>query len=329
VPVRNVYGPAETTITCVAALLRRPVSPVPIGRPLAGTVVYVLDRFLAPVPAGVAGELFIAGPGVARGYGGRPGLTAGRFVADRFAGDGSRMYRSGDRVRWGAGGELEFLGRADEQVKVRGYRIEPGEVEAALGAHQAVRTAAVVAAGADGDRRLVAYLVPSGAAGIPAAGELRGYLLGSLPEYMVPAVFAEVAALPLTPNGKVDRVALAALEVARPERAGFVAPSGVTEELLAGIWARLLGLDRVGAADNFFELGGHSLLATQALSRIRDAFGTELPLTAIFDQPTVRSLASVIEARIVAEIEQMSESEVLRSLSGQSRDVRTDEDGAF
>jgi amino acid adenylation domain-containing protein len=330
VPVYNVYGPAETTITAVAALMRRAVSPVPIGRPLADTTLYVLDRFLHPVPAGMIGELFIAGAGVARGYGGRPALTAERFVADPFAGDGSRMYRSGDRVRWLPDGQLEFAGRTDGQVKVRGYRIELGEIEAALASHTGVRSAAVVVLGEDANRRLVAYVVPSDAeGGIPPVAELRAHLLGCLPDYMVPAAFTELAALPLSPNGKLDRVALSALDVAQPELDGFVETSGATEELLAGIWAQILGLDRVGAHDNFFELGGHSLLATQVVSRIRDVFGTELPLAAVFDEPTVRRLTRVIEARILDEVEQMSESEVLQILNRHSRDAQPDEDGAL
>jgi amino acid adenylation domain-containing protein len=330
VPVYNVYGPAEATITSVAALIRQAVSPVPIGRPLANTTLHVLDEFLHPVPAGVTGELFIAGAGVARGYRGRPWLTAERFVADPFAGDGSRMYRSGDRVRWLADGQLEFVGRTDDQVKVRGFRIEPGEIEAVLATHPGVRSATVLALGEDANRRLVAYVVPADpAAGIPPVAQLRDHLLQQVPGYMAPAVFTELAALPLTPNGKLDRAALSALEVARPEPEEFAAPSGAAEELLAGIWAQLLGVDRVGAHDNFFELGGHSLLATQVVSRIRDVFGTEIPLAALFDQPTIRKLTRVIEARIWDEVEQMSDSEVLQTLNVCSRGGKPDEDGVF
>jgi amino acid adenylation domain-containing protein len=330
VPVYNTYGPTETTITVVASLIRRAVVSVPIGRPVADTTVYVLDRWLNSVPVVVAGELFIAGAGVARGYGGRPALTAERFVADPFAGDGSRMYRSGDRVRWLPDGQLEFVGRADDQVKIRGFRIEPGEIEVALSVHPGVRSAAVVAFGPDGNRRLAAYVVPADpAAGIPAVAQLRDHLLQQVPEYMVPAVFTELTALPLTSSGKVDRAALAALDVARPELEGFVAPSGAAEELLAGIWAQLLGTDRVGAHDDFFELGGHSLLATQVVSRIRDVFGTEISLAALFDQPTVRELTRVIEERIWDEVEQMSEDEVLQTLNVYSRDAKRDEEGVF
>ncbi|MEU0032364.1 amino acid adenylation domain-containing protein, partial [Streptomyces sp. NPDC006335] len=294
VGVWNMYGPTETTIwsTC------RPLTddePVTLGSPVANTRVYVLDRRLGPVPVGVAGELFIGGAGVARGYAGRPALTAQRFVADPFAADGSRLYRTGDVVRLRADGELEFLGRADDQVKVRGFRVELGEVTAALAAHPRIRSAAVAAWGEAGDR-LAAYLVPADhGEGVPAAGDLRAFLRRSLPEYMVPSLFTELAALPLTPNGKLDRAALPAPDTARSELGAFVAPTGATEELLAGIWAQLLGADRVGALDGFFELGGHSLLATQVISRIREVFGAEVALAALFEHPTLRALAAVVD----------------------------------
>ncbi|MFD6291566.1 amino acid adenylation domain-containing protein [Streptomyces sp. NPDC060205] len=268
---------------------------VSVGGPLPNTRLYVVDGFLRPVPVGVVGELFIAGPQVARGYGGRPSLTGERFVADPFVGDGSRMYRSGDRVRWLADGQLDFVGRADSQVKVRGFRIEPGEVEAVLAGHPQVRSVVVSAFGDGADRRLVAYVVSAeSGAGIPAVGELREFVGRSLPAFMVPSVFVEVAVLPLTPNGKVDRDALPVPEGVRPGLEGFVAPANATEELLAGVWAQVLGVDRVGAHDNFFELGGHSLLATQVVSRIRSVFATEVPLSALFDHPTVRELSDVV-----------------------------------
>ncbi|MCX4231274.1 condensation domain-containing protein [Streptomyces sp. A15ISP2-DRY2] len=245
---------------------------------------------------GVVGELFIAGCGVARGYGGRGALTAERFVGDPFVGDGSRMYRSGDRVRWLADGRLDFVGRVDGQVKVRGFRIEPGEVEAVLAGHPLVRTAAVTAYGEGEGRRLAAYLVPADqGVGVPPVSELREFAGVRLPAFMVPSVFVELAALPLTVNGKLDRVALPDPEGARAALGVFVAPSGTTEELLAGLWAQLLGVDRVGATDNFFELGGHSLLATQVISRIRDVFGADVPVATMFDRPTVRDLADAVE----------------------------------
>ena len=293
----NAYGPTETTvISCTAALDPAAGQPPPIGSPVAGTRVHVLDRHLGPVPAGIAGDLLIGGAQVARGYAGRPGLTAERFVADPLAGDGSRLYRTGDRARWRADGQLEFLGRADDQVKIRGFRVEPGEVEAVLAAHPALSAAVVTADGGGTAARLVAYLVPADpSAGIPPAAELRAHLGQQLPEFMIPAVFTELAALPLTPSGKLDRAALPGPD-ARPGLAGgYVAPATPAQELLAGIWARVLGVDRPGASDSFFDLGGHSLLATQMISRIGAVFGAEVTLADLFDQPTIAGLATVIE----------------------------------
>ncbi|MFD8817021.1 amino acid adenylation domain-containing protein, partial [Streptomyces sp. NPDC059627] len=329
VPVLNTYGPTEATITAVVAVLREAVSPVPIGLPIAATSVYVLDARLRPVPVGVAGELFIGGAGVARGYGGRPALSAERFLADPFAGDGSRMYRTGDRVRWSAAGRMEFLGRADDQVKVRGVRIEPGEIEAVLVAHPGVQVAVVTPFGESAQARLVAYVVPSDPAeGIPDTGELRGHLRRSLPEAMIPSAFVELAGLPLTASNKIDRAALPVPDTGRTDQDGsYVPPSTPTEDVLAGIWAELLGVERVGTEDNFFELGGHSLLATQVISRIRDAFGTEVPLATLFDQPTVGELARAVEERILDEIEHMSDDEVLQALGGYAQDARPGEDG--
>ncbi|MEV1179173.1 amino acid adenylation domain-containing protein, partial [Nonomuraea sp. NPDC049784] len=291
----NLYGPTETTIW--SSLHEVPEGQAPmLGRPIANTRMYVLDRDLLPAPAGVPGELFIGGAGLARGYGGRPELTAERFIADPFAGDGSRLYRTGDRVRWRADGELEFLGRADHQVKIRGHRIEPGEIEAALVAHPAVAAATVVTRDDDGDTRLVAYLIPADpAAGTPSAGELRALLRTTLPDYMVPSAFAELSAFPLTPNGKLDRAALP--DPGHSESAaGSAAPRTPAEEVLAGIWAQVLDVAEVGVTDNFFDLGGHSLTAIKVISRVRAAFQSELPLAELFDHPTVRELAAVLDA---------------------------------
>jgi amino acid adenylation domain-containing protein len=328
VRVLAAYGVTETTIDSTYSDLGVP-DPVdratPIGRPLPGVRARVLDRTLRPVPAGAVGELFIGGVGVGRGYRARPDLTAERFVADPFAGDGTRLYRTGDRARWRPDGQLEFLGRTDRQLKVRGFRIEPGEVEAALTAHERIAAAVVVAP--DGDR-LIAYLVPATPEGaVPAVGELRAFLRGSLPDHLIPAGYVELAALPLTPNGKVDRAALPAPGGDRPGvAAAFAAPATLMQDLLATIWGDVLGLDRIGVDDNFFELGGHSLLVTRVVSRVRARFGTGLPLAAFFDRPTVRELADLIEARILAEIEQMSEEEVQRNLQRYS-EARPDEDG--
>ncbi|MCP4660487.1 MAG: AMP-binding protein, partial [bacterium] len=275
----------------------------PIGRATAQSCAYVLDRRGDPVPSGVAGELVIGGTGVARGYLNRPAWTAERFVPDRFAGlpgpfaglPGRRLYRSGDLVRWLAEGEIEFLGRIDHQVKIRGLRIELGEIEAALAAHPAVRHAVVLARERDagrGERWLVAYAVlREGAAA--DAGALRQELGESLPAYMVPSALVLLDALPRTATGKVDRRALPAPESVE-EEAGFAAPGDPTEEILAGIWAAVLGRGRVGVHDNFFEIGGHSLLATQVLSRIREAFRVEVPVQRLFEAPTVAGLAAAV-----------------------------------
>ncbi|MFD8818255.1 amino acid adenylation domain-containing protein, partial [Streptomyces sp. NPDC059627] len=293
----NTYGPTEATVMVTTGAVE-PVAQAgpPIGAPTVNTRLFVLDRWLNPVPVGVPGELYIGGPQLARGYGGRPALTAERFVADPFAAGGERLYRTGDRVRWLPDGRLDFVGRADAQVKVRGFRIEPGEVEAVLVTHPAVRSAVTVVDGTGAAARLVAYLVPADpSTGIPPTVTIRAFIRDRLPEFMVPQVFTELAALPLTPSGKLDRVALPDPGPVRAEADAWLAPTGPVQELLAGIWARVLGTDRVGAADDFFELGGHSLLATQVISRIREVFGTELALAELFDHPTLTDLAAVIE----------------------------------
>ncbi len=295
----NQYGPSETHV--VSALRLRgdpaawPVLPA-IGGPIANTRLYVLDGSLRPAPVGVPGELYLGGDGLARGYLGRAELTAERFVPDPFGGvpGGARLYRTGDRARWLAGGEVEFLGRADQQVKVRGFRIEPGEVEAVLEGHPAVRRALVHAyEHAPGDRRLVGYLVPEEGAEAPDAAELRDFLGARLPEYMVPPAFVVLEALPLTPSGKVDRRGLPAPDAAAGE--AYVAPRTPTEEVLAQIYGEVLRVERVGVRDDFFALGGHSLLATQVVSRVRRVLGVEVPLRAVFAAPTVAALAARVE----------------------------------
>jgi amino acid adenylation domain-containing protein len=289
----NLYGPTETTVWSAAHAVRGGEAVVPIGRPMANTRVYVLDEGLRPQPVGVPGELYVAGPGVTRGYLGRPGLTAERFIPDPFGVEpGARLYRTGDRVRWQPDGTLEFRGRLDEQVKVRGFRIEPGEIEARLAEHPAVREAVVLAReDAPGDRRLVAYVVGEAAAG---ADVLRAHLSERLPEYMVPAAYVRLDRLPLTPSGKLDRRALPAPDFASAE-GRYVAPRTPMEEVLAGIWAEVLRLERVGVEESFFNLGGHSLLVTRVASRVRELFGVELPLRALFERPTVAELAGRVE----------------------------------
>ncbi|MGD2115522.1 MAG: amino acid adenylation domain-containing protein, partial [Acidobacteriota bacterium] len=301
------YGPTEaTTFTCC-----HPVGPtgstrsIPIGRPVPGTRVHVVDRSLRPTPPGVPGELSIGGAGLARGYRGRAAATAERFVPDPFgpsgsgagsgvgSGEGARLYRSGDRVRWRPDGRLEFLGRLDRQVKVRGYRIEPGEVEAALEGHPAVEDAVVDLRSG----RLVGYVVlrRSGTSGghDHDPGALRGFLEGRLPEFMIPSLFVAVDALPLTANGKVDRAALPAPEEALAAAAGGEAPATAAEETLAGIWREVLGLERLGVHDRFFDLGGDSILAIQVISRAVEA-GLPLQPRHLFEHPTVAGLAAVV-----------------------------------
>jgi amino acid adenylation domain-containing protein len=288
----NGYGPTEnTTFTCCHRIEAAPEAgaSVPVGRPIANTYVRVLDAAMRPVPAGVPGELYAGGAGLALGYLNQPELTAAQFVADPFA-PGARLYRTGDRVRWRADGTVEFLGRVDTQVKIRGFRVEPGEVEAVLRAAPGVREAAVVVReDTAGDRRLVAYV-----AGEVETDELREHLRGRLPEHMLPGAIVLLDALPLTANGKLDRRALPAPDLASAEER-YVAPRTPVEEVLAGIWAETLRLERVGAEDNFFDLGGHSLLATRVVSRVRELFGVELPLRALFEGPTVAELARAVE----------------------------------
>ncbi|HKI05604.1 MAG TPA: amino acid adenylation domain-containing protein, partial [Thermoanaerobaculia bacterium] len=290
----NLYGPSEDTTYSTWTAVGTEGEPT-IGGPLSNTRVYLLDRHLHLAPLGVPGELCLAGEGLARGYLGRPELTAERFLPDPFGDPGARMYCTGDLARWRADGQLEFLGRIDHQVKVRGFRVEPGEIEALLLTHPEVSEAVVVAREqAPGDLRLAAFVVAKPGDEAPA---LRPFLRERLPEHMVPWVIVPLAALPLTPNGKVDRRALARMDLAAELAAAgdaSAAPGTPAEELLAGMWCEVLGLPRVGVHDNFFSLGGHSLLATQLVSRLREALGVELPLRQIFETPTVAGLARLL-----------------------------------
>jgi thioesterase domain-containing protein/acyl carrier protein len=268
---------------------------MPIGRAIANTQLYILDGTLEPVAAGVAGELCIAGSGVARGYLGRPDLTAASFVPDPFGPAGSRMYRTGDLARWLADGSIEFLGRSDQQVKLRGFRIELGEIEAVLSGLAGVGEAAVVARdGGPGERSLVAYVVPL-SSGLDAA-TLRLALSGVLPDYMLPQHVVVLDRLPLTANGKLDRRALPAPDAAA-DGPDYVAPRTATEATLAGLWAEVLGLEGVGVHDDFFARGGHSLLAVRVITKIKQLLGVELPLAELFTAPSIAALATVIEQR--------------------------------
>ena len=295
--LHNLYGPTEAAVDvsyheCVAGDARLSGG-VPIGRPVANTSLYVLDAHRQPVPVGVAGELYIGGVQVARGYWNRPDLTAERFPADPYGREPQdRMYRTGDVARWLSNGEIEYLGRNDHQVKIRGFRIELGEIETRLGEHPSVREAVVLAReDQPGDKRLVAYLTAAGGA-VPdlEIEALRAHLASALPEYMVPAAYVRMERFPLTPNGKLDRKALPAPEAGAYLAREYEAPVGEVENALARIWVEVLKLERVGRDDNFFELGGHSLLAMTVIERARSA-GFHIEVRALFASPTLKALA--------------------------------------
>ncbi len=297
----NGYGPTEgTTFTTwyLAQEAAEGASSIPIGRPISNTQTYLLDRNQQPTPIGIAGELYIGGDGLARGYFNRPELTAEKFVPNPYSErPGARLYRTGDLVRYLPDGAIEFLGRLDHQVKLRGFRIELGEIETTLQQHPAIQEAVILAREDEpGNKRLVAYLVSVGDAA-PTIEELHSFLRQKLPWYMAPSAYVWLESLPVTPNGKIDRRALPAPDKTRPQlEAAFVAPRTPTEEQLAAIYAEVLGLERVGISDHFFDLGGHSLLATQVISRVRQSFEIELPLRSLFETPTVAGLAENIES---------------------------------
>jgi acyl carrier protein len=299
--VFDLYGPSEDTTYSTSAL-RTANGRESIGRPIANTQVYLVDAYLQPVPVGIPGELCIAGEGLARGYLNRPELTAERFIPHPFSEDpGARLYKTGDLARYLADGTIEFLGRLDFQVKLRGFRVEPGEIETLLGRHPAVRQA-VVTLHEDKPsepfatlKRLVAYVVPMQTQA-PDTTQLRSFLSNRLPSYMVPSAFVFLDRLPFTPNGKVDRKALPPPDTStRDSKKPFTPPCTAMEKTVAEIWFQVLHVERIGVHDDFFELGGHSLLATQVVWRVRNALKIDLPLRALFEHPTVASLAVRVE----------------------------------
>jgi len=334
----NQYGPTESHVATEYTLLppfqREPDLP-PIGRPIANTMVYILDSHSNPVPVGVTGELHIGGDGIALGYLNRPDLTAEKFITNPFDNEpGARLYRTGDLARYLPDGNIEFLGRVDNQVKIRGYRIEPGEIETVLAQHPDIQLAFVLAReNTPGDRRLEAYLVANEGSN-PSAHDLRSFLQRKLPEYMVPSLFMFIDKLPLTPNGKLDRKTLPAPDHGRPEQENaFTAPRTPVEEILARCWADVLQLDTVGVHDNFFQLGGHSLAAMRVVSRVVKQFQLEIPLQSLFQSPTVAAMAAVITAHqgkapdeqglatMLDELESLSEDDAEQLLGKRHQDI--------
>jgi amino acid adenylation domain-containing protein len=297
----NLYGPAECTTACAAyEIMELPhkATTVPIGKSLEGYSLHVLGVDLHPVPPGSPGELYVGGRGVGRGYLSRPGLTALRFIPDPFSGDGGRLYATGDLVRQNDQDDLEFLGRIDEQAKIRGYRTEPGEVQRALCQHGDVREAAVLAVGEAGEKRLVAFLVPTQEQ--VSLRDLRGFLRETVPDYMIPTEFVVLSAIPTDAHGKRDREALAQLLAARAhQRAEYVAPHNEVERYLSVLWEELLVTERIGMLDDFFSLGGHSLLAVKARTAIEQSLGVKLEFELLFENSILQDLARVVEQALM------------------------------
>ncbi|MBV8517210.1 MAG: amino acid adenylation domain-containing protein [Acidobacteria bacterium] len=321
----NLYGPTETTVYSTLGPIVSGSGPISIGKPVANTQIHIVDRNFQPLPVGVPGELLIGGDGLARGYLGRPELTAEKFIADPFSdAPNARLYRSGDLATWRRDGTLEVLGRLDHQVKLRGFRIELGEIEAVLNDHASVDQAVVhCREDRPGDKRLVAYVTGDA----PSPDALRAHLRTSLPDYMIPAAIVVLDRFPLTPNGKVNRHALPAPELAR-EHDAVELPQGAQEEQMAALWSQILGRERIGRNDNFFDLGGHSLLATQLLARVQAQYAVDIPLRALFEAPTVARLAiKVAEARdanlageqlddLLAQLEGLSDEDATIAMKG-------------
>jgi acyl-coenzyme A synthetase/AMP-(fatty) acid ligase/acyl carrier protein len=309
----NNYGPTEATVLVTSGIIapqEHPTQAPPLGRPIANTQLYILDEQLQPVAPGEVGEIYIGGVALARGYLNQPALTAEKFIDHPFStASGARLYKTGDRGRFLPDGQLAFVGRVDHQIKMRGYRIEPGEVVEALNRQPVIQKSHVVARDIEGDKRLVAYIVLHQEAQI-SASELREALLETLPDYMVPATFICLENLPYTPNGKVDQAALPAPDATNSLQDAVMAlPTTPIEQQLDSIVSALLGISQVDIDDNFFMLGGHSMLGTQVITRVAETFDIALPLRVLFEAPTVRELAAEIEQRIVEKISAMSEEE--------------------
>jgi amino acid adenylation domain-containing protein len=319
----NNYGPTECTVVATSGRVLpkgHPNRPPAIGRAIENTKILILDDLMREVPNGTPGQIHIGGIGLARGYRNSLELTEAKFIPDPFSDDpDARLFKTGDMAYFRPDGQLEFLGRIDDQIKIRGNRIELNEIVVALSRHRMIHANVVVTRrSASGDKRLVAYVVPKDGAKIYAS-DLRNHLRAQLPDYMLPEIFVLLSSLPLNPNGKVDRGALPPPNAMNTLRdASAVEPRTPIEKRLAGILAALLGVEQIGADDNFFLLGGHSLLGTQLIARVRDAFGVELPLRTLFDSPTVSELSAQIEQLLVVRLESMSEDEALRILNAQS-----------
>jgi amino acid adenylation domain-containing protein len=322
--LHNHYGPTESHVVTALSLRGNPEQwpALPaIGRPIANTLIYVLDELRQPAPIGVAGEIFIGGVAVARGYLGKPELTQQRFIPDPFSGDPlGRLYKTGDVGRWRADGVLEYLGRNDDQVKIRGHRIELGEIEAQLAHHEQVKKVAVVVREIGGEKRLVAYLTSRDEGGL-SVGSLRAYLKVALPQHMVPSAFVILDRLPMTPSGKLDRRSLPLPDVEAYSSRQYEAPQGQVEKAIAGIWETLLRVTRVGREDKFFELGGHSLLATRVISRVRELFEVELSLKVLFEAPMLADFAARVEAERI-----MRATQEERWVSSRAQDLRQEID---
>jgi tyrocidine synthetase-3 len=309
VDIYNEYGPTEATVGCMiykfAPAEHRTF--VPIGVPVTNLKIYVLDRLLNPVAANMTGEIYISGDGLACGYFRRPHLTKERFIPNPFI-PGRKMYKTGDLAKWLPNGVLEYVGRADDQVKLRGFRIELGEIEALLARHPAVREAAVMLReDVPGDKRLVAYIVAAGAAA-PDIAEIRRTLQQGLPDFMVPSAFVELNGLPTTPNGKVDRRVLPPPGTSRPTmETEYVEPQTMTEKAVAAVWQQVLRIERTGIYDDFFQLGGQSILAIQIIQRLNQTFEVDLPMRALFTEPTIAGLALLIEETVLDKLESQPE----------------------